>query len=217
MDRWVLIEAIAAVLVAAAWYFGFARYNYRRGIRALRWVSAACAAEGNIVQARWLGPSRLQANLRLATHWFERVRVTVRLLPRPMPVQWLLCILRKQKETLTFEADLDCVPGFPLEVFRHRWFTRGNIAVAAESQDWLMSRPGPVVFATRPQWTNELPPVVHTFMTSRGHSLISVRFRPESPHLVATVALDAVSDQEAAAGFLTVLRDLAAGASASRQ
>jgi hypothetical protein len=54
-------------------------------------------------------------------------------------------------------------------------------------------------------------------MTSRGHSLISVRFRPESPHLVATVALDAVSDQEAAAGFLTVLRDLAAGASASRQ
>ena len=74
-----------------------------------------------------------------------------------------------------------------------------------------MSRPGPVVFATRPQWTNELPPVVHTFMTSRGHSLISVRFRSVSPHLVAIVALDAVSDQEAAAGFLTALRDLAAG------
>ena len=217
MERWVLMDAIVAGLAAAVWYFGFARYNYRRGIQALRWVSAACAAEGNIVQARWLGPSRLQANLRLATHWFERVRVTVRLFPRPIPFQWLLCIFRKQKETLTFEADLDCVPGFPLEVFRHRWFTRGDIALAAESQDWLMSRPGPVVFTTRPQWTNQLPPVVQTFMTSRGHSLISVRFRPESPHLVATVALDAVSDQEAAAGFLTVLRDLAAGASASRQ
>ena len=84
VDRWVLIEAMAAVLAAAVWYFGFARYNYRRGVRALRWVTA-CAAEGNIGQARWLGPSRLQANLRLATHWFERVRVTVRLLPRPMP------------------------------------------------------------------------------------------------------------------------------------
>ena len=117
------MDAIAAGLVAAGWYFGFARYNYRRGMEALRWGSAACGAEGNIAQSRWLGPSRLQANLRLATHWFECVRVTVRLFPRPIPFQWLLCIFRKQKETLTFEADLDCAPGFPLEVFRHRWFT----------------------------------------------------------------------------------------------
>jgi hypothetical protein len=59
--------------------------------------------------------------------------------------------------------------------------------------------------------------VVHTFKTSRGHSLLSLRFRPESPHLAATVALDTLSDKESAAGFMTVLRDLAAGASALRQ
>jgi hypothetical protein len=217
VGRWFLIDAMGAALVALGWYFAFTRYNYRRGIQALRWVSTACADEGSIVQARWLGASRLQANLRLATHWFERVRVTVRLFPRPLPFHWLLCIFRKQKETLTFEADLDCAPGFALEVFRQRWFNRGEVALAADSQNWLIARPGPVVFSTRPQWTNELPPVVHTFMTSRGHNLISVRFRPESPHLVATIALEAVSDQEAAKGFLTVLHDLATGASASRQ
>jgi hypothetical protein len=212
-----VIDALVAGLLTAVWYFGFTRYNYRLGIQALRRVSAACASEGSIVQARWLGSSRLQANLRFSTHWFERVRVTVRLCPRPIPFQWLLWLFRKQKETVTFEADLDYAPGFPLEVFRHNWFTHGNTALASDSHDWLISRHGPVVFTTRPQWTHELPPVVHTFMTSTGHSLLSVRLRSESPHLSATIALDTLCDQESAAGFLTVLRDLAAGASASRQ
>jgi hypothetical protein len=54
-------------------------------------------------------------------------------------------------------------------------------------------------------------------MTARGHNLISVRFRSESPHIAATVPLEALSDEQAAAGFLSVLRELAAGASASRQ
>jgi len=54
-------------------------------------------------------------------------------------------------------------------------------------------------------------------MTSRGHNLVSVRFRPESPHLAATVPLEALPDEQATAAFLSVLRDLAAGASTSRQ
>jgi hypothetical protein len=46
---------------------------------------------------------------------------------------------------------------------------------------------------------------------------VKVRLRPESPHLAATVDLDALSGEEAAAGFLSVLRELAAGASRTRQ
>jgi hypothetical protein len=53
-------------------------------------------------------------------------------------------------------------------------------------------------------------------MTSRGHNLLSVRFRPDSPNIAATIALDALSDEETTAAFLGVLRDLAAGSSASR-
>ena len=73
------------------------------------------------------------------------------------------------------------------------------------------------MLTTRTHWSHELTPVVNTLMTSRGHNLVSVRFRPESPHLAATVPLEALSDEQAAAGFLSVLRDLAAGASTSRQ
>jgi hypothetical protein len=217
MGRLLLIDAVCTVGLCSLWYFGFARYNRRKGALALRWVEAACASKGRIVEAHWAGACRVQASLRFAAHWFENARVTVRLRPRPLPFKWLFSLWRKQKETLTFEADLDCAPSFQLEVFRHRWLTQGHDCLAAGSGDWLLSRPGPVVLTTRTHWNQELTPVVNTLMTSRGHNLISVRFRPESPHLAATVALEALSDEQAAACFLNVVRDLATGASTHRQ
>ncbi len=217
VGRLLFIDAMGAVALALLWYVSFTRLNRRRGLQALRRVEAACSGQGRIVQARWLGASRVQAQLRLASHWFGHARITVRLLPRPLPLQWLVSVCRKQKETLTFEADLDDVPSIPLEVHRHRWFTDRHSNIETNSREWSISRPGPVVFTTRSQWSQELPPVVRTFMTSRGHSLLSVRFRAESPHLAATIPLAALSDEGAAEGFLKVLRELAAGASTSHQ
>ena len=46
--------------------------------------------------------------------------------------------------------------------------------------------------------------MVNSLINSRGYDLLSVRFGAESPHLVATVALEALSDEQAAAGFLGV-------------
>ena len=112
--------------------------------------------------------------------------MTIRLLPRPMPIQWVLSIWHKQKETLTFEADLDCAPGIRLEVLRHRWLTHNDNKVFENRETGRSCRPGPVVLTTCTQWKQELPPVINTLMTSRGHNLLSVRFRPESPHLAAT-------------------------------
>jgi len=217
VGRIFLIDALGAAALAALWYAYFIRFNHRRGLAALRRVEAACSGQGRIIEARWLSTSRLEAHLRFASHWFDHAQLTLRLFPRPIPFQWLFWICRRQKETLTFEADLDCGPSSPLEVVRHRWFTQGHAAAGSDSRDWTLVRPGPIVFTTRSEWTQGLPPVVNTFMTSRGHKLLSVRFRPESPHLAATVALDTLSDRDAAAGFLSVLRDLAAGASTSRQ
>lgn len=203
--------------LSAFWYLCFARYNRRRAIEALRWVESACSRDGRVLQARWFSPSHLQAQVNFATHWFEQARVTVHLFPRPLPLQWLYCLCRKQKETLTFEADLDCAPGGVLEVFRHRWVTGNPVPPDEDTREWSLVRPGPVVFTTASQWTQEMPPVVRTFMTSRGHTLLSVRLRSQSPHLAVTIPLEALADRESAAGFLKVLRDLAAGASASRQ
>ncbi len=137
--------------------------------------------------------------------------------PRPIPFKWFVSIWHKQKETLTFEADLDCAPAFHLDVFHHRWLSQRHSQLSSQPRDWSVSHPGPVILTTRTRWTQELSPVVNTLMTARGHNLISVRFRSESPHIAATVPLEALSDEQAAAGFLSVLRELAAGASASRQ
>ena len=211
--RLVLIDALTTAVLLSLWYLYFARYNRRRGVMALR---RACAGQCRIVEAHWFGACRLQARLHFAAQWFEDVRVTVRLLPRPLPLQWLSSLWSKSKETLTFEADLDYAPSFHLEVFRHRWLTSRQIRVAAGSRDWGVCRPGPVVLTTRTDWTQELTPVVNSLINSRGYDLLSVRFGAESPHLVATVALEALSDEQAAAGFLGVMRELAAGASTHR-
>jgi hypothetical protein len=212
-----LIDALIAAFMVGLWYFLFSRYNRRKGTQALRWVEVACSNRARIVEARWSGASRLQAHLRFAAHWFDNAKVTIRLLPRHLPVQWALSHYRKQKETLTFEADLDCAPGLRLEVSRHRWMTHGKSQLADSSRNWVMSRPSPVLLTTSTNWQRELPPIVNALMTSGGHNLLSVRFGPNSPHLAATIDLEALSGEEAAAGFLGVLRDLAAGASASRQ
>ncbi len=213
----IAIDAVcAATTLVVLWYLLLSRYNKRRGTLVLRWVEAACATRGRVTETKWLNASRLQAHFSFATHWFENARVTIKLLPRPIPLQWMVCLWRRQKETLTFEADLDESPTFHLEISRHRWLTQKPKEISSPDRNWAISRPGPVVLTTRTEWTHELTPVVNTLMTSRGHNLLTVRFRPDSPNLAATIPLEALSDEETTATFLSVLRDLAAGASASR-
>ena len=214
MGRLIFIDALSAAVLLVIWYCIFAHYNRRRGVLALRRVQAACCHEGQITEAQWFGVSRLQARLAFAAHWFENARIVIRLRPRAIPLKWLFSLWHRQKETLTFEADLDYAPSFQLEVFRHRWVSKQHARVAATSPQWTVSRPGPVVLTTRTYWTHEMTPVVNALITSRGHNLLSVRFRPRSPHLAATISLEALADEQAAAAFLTVLRELAAGASA---
>jgi len=213
----ILIDVLAAIALVALWYFVFARYNRRKGAKTLRWVEAACLYHGGVTEARWLSPCRLQARLRFAAHWFENARVTIRLLPRPLPTQWLISRWHKQRETVTFEADLDSAPGMRLEVLRHRWLAHRGRKLPDGAKNWMVVRPGPVVLTTSPQWRQELPPVISPLLTASGHNLLNVRLRPESPHLAVTIDLDVISDERAAAGFLGVVRDLAAGASTSRQ
>ncbi len=109
----VLIDALSAIVLLGVWFFYFARYNRRKGATALHWVEAACSSKGQMLDARWLGATLLQARFGFSAHWFDNARVTIRLRPRPIPFKWFVSIWHKQKETLTFEADLDCAPGLP--------------------------------------------------------------------------------------------------------
>jgi hypothetical protein len=219
VGRLLVIDVVIALVALAAWYVLFAAYNRRRGAEALRWVQSACAGKGRIIESRWINSSRLYARLQFPSRGFDNARVTMKFRPRALPVQWILSQWHKQKETLTFEADLGGCPTFHLDVVRHRWcaHSRGVTTRQKKEREWDIYEPGPIVLTTRTHWKEDSTPELNTLMTVRQQDVLQVRFRPESPQFSATIALDALDDPRTAAGFLTTLRELAAGASAHRQ
>jgi hypothetical protein len=219
VGRLLVIDAGCAVAALSLWYLLFAAYNRRRGAEALRWVQSACAGKGRILDFRWLTSSRLHARVHFPSRSFENAHVTMKFRPRPLPVQWLLSRIYKQKETLTFEADLGGSPSFHLEVVRHRWcaHSRGIDGRKRDQREWDVYEPGPIVLTTRTHWKQDSTPELNTLMTVRQQDVLQVRFRPDSPQFSATIALEALHDPRTASGFLSTLRELAAGASAHRQ
>jgi hypothetical protein len=219
VGRLLVIDIITAVIALGAWYFLFASYNRRRGAEALRWVQSACAGKGRVVESRWINSFHLYARLQFPSRSFENAHVSMKFRPRALPVHWLLSRYHKQRETLTFEADLGGSPSFHLEVIRHRWcaHSHGVSNRRRDERQWDIYEPGPIVLTTRTHWKEDSSPELNTLMTVRQQDVLQVRFRPESPQFSATIALDALDDPRTAAGFLTTLRELAAGASAHRQ
>ncbi len=222
MGRFLLIDVAVALALSFLWYGWFARYNRRRAAAVLQWVQAACLGKGRIVDLQWqASSSRLKATLQLSSRWFEDASLTIRLLPRPLPVQWALSRWQRQEETLTFEADMGFPPGFHLDVIRHRW--SGNSGAknsgaksSARTRPWIIHRPGPVILTTKEDWPAELSPVVNALATWRDKDFVGVRFNSTSPHFTATVALENLSDQKSAAALLGLFRELAASSSAKQ-
>ncbi len=219
MGRLLLIDVVSSVAILGLWYVVFSRYNRRKGATALRWVQTACAGKGRILESRWMGSSRLQARLHFPSRWFENACVTVKFQPRALPIQWLISCWHRQKETLTFEADLDGSPSFRLEVIRHRWCAR-NRGISSRTQDnreWDIYEPGPVILTTRTHWKQDPSAELNALMSARRQDILQVHFRPESPQFSATVSLAALADPNVAAEFVSALREIAAGASTHRQ
>jgi len=232
VGRFILIDVIVAVTLFVVWYAWFIRYNRRRAADVLQWVQAACLGKGRIADLRWqANSSRLKATLHLSSRWFEDARLTIRLLPRPLPVQWAMSRWRQQQETLTFEANMGFPPGFHLDVIRHRWSGRtgakdsgakdrglkdAGLRDSSRARAWTISRPGPVILTTKEDWPVELSPVVNALASWRDKNFVGVRFNSTSPHFTATVALENLSDQKAAAALLGLFRELAASSSAKQ-
>ncbi|MGA7633677.1 MAG: hypothetical protein WCB11_23190, partial [Terriglobales bacterium] len=129
------------------------------------------------------------------------------------------------QETLTFEANMGFPPGFHLDVIRHRWSgysgpkkpgTKKTGEVLTGNRAWTISRPGPVILTTKEDWPVELSPVVNALATWRDKDFVGVRFNSTAPHFTATVALENLSDQQAAASLLGLFRELAASSSAKQ-
>jgi hypothetical protein len=215
VGRFILIDVIAVGAILFGWYAWFVRYNRRRAADVLQWVQAACLGKGRVVNPRWQShSSRMKVTLNLSSRWFEDARLTIHLLPRPFPVQWALSRWRQQQETLTFEADMGFPPGFHLDVIRHRWSGHSGAKNSPLSRPWTITRPGPVILTTKEDWPVELSPVVNALASWRNKDFVGVRFNSTSPHFTATVALENLSNQKAAADLLGLFRELAASSSA---
>jgi hypothetical protein len=219
VGRFLLIDVVAALAICFVWYGCFVRYNRRRAGTVLQWVQAACLGKGRVVDLRWqASSSRLKAKLNLSSRWFEEAQVTIRLLPRALPLQWALSRWRQQQETLTFEADMGFPPGFHLDIIRHRWSGHSGAGTkkSTAEREWTITRPGPVILTTKEDWPVELSPVVNALAAWRDKDFVGVRFNSKSPHFTATVPLENLSDQKAASALLGLFRELAASSSAKQ-
>src|SRR5262249_21873298 len=140
-----------------------------------------------------------------------------------LPIQWLLSAWHKQKETLTFEADLGGSPSFHLQAVRHRWCAHSRglrdrlNKHKRDEREWDVYQPGPIFLTTLTHREQDASPELSSLMAVRQQDVLQVRFRPESPQFSATVNLDSLSDPQSAAGFLSTLRELAAGASTHKK
>jgi hypothetical protein len=214
----VAIDALAAGAVLAIWYLWFAHYNRKRASEVLRWIHAASTGHGQLGRVHWSSPSRFHVGVWLSSYSFQHAWITVELLPRELPLNWLVSWSRHKQETATFDADLDCAPNFNLEVHNHRWLGPPKTKISASSRDqWNLLRPGPFVLTTRTDWHKDLTNMMHALVASRDSDFLKVCFRRKSPHFSATVPLQSLApNSQSAAALFDVLRELATGASASR-
>ena len=180
----------------------------------LQWVRGAFAGHAQIMGVRWIGASRFHIRMRVASPLFRQSAVLVQLRPREFPLAWAASRLRRQRETLTFEADLDCAPSFNLEVHNHRWCGRSRRELPARRL--AVEQCGPFVLTTRNDWQREITHMMTALVASRECDFLSVCFRRSSPHFSATVALTSLAPEtECENEIFEVLRELAECASAT--
>jgi hypothetical protein len=215
--RILAVDVLLGALLVLAWYFWFLRYNRRKALQVVHWIGRAFRGHAQVAGIRWASHSRFEIEMRLAPSLFRHASLRVQLSPRQLPVAWLLSRARKQPETLTFQADLDCAPSFNLEVHNHRWYGRTRRRFPRKSHSWLLQQAGPFVLTTRNEWQREITAMMSGLMASRECDCLTVCFRRTSPHFCVTVPLDAISPKsEMQTEIFDALRDLAAGASTAR-
>jgi len=211
------IYLVVGATAVVAWYLFFLRYNRREAARVVEWIQAALAGKGQVAANRWLGPSIFHVALRLGTSMFRRPAVMVRLTPREFPLKWLRQWWRREPATLTFEADLDVAPGFDLQVYQHRWSGRSNKRLSPDPDRWEFEQVTPLIMASRQCWQPEVAGMMNALLICRNREVLSCGFHRTSPHFSATIPLECISPEgRAGSNIFDTLRELAAGASASR-
>jgi hypothetical protein len=213
----VLLEILAGLILVTGWYVTFVRYNRRKAAEVMLWIKTALSGHAQVQGLAWDSSSRFHVRLRLAPGVFHRSCVVVQLLPREFAINWLASKIKKQRELVTFEADLEFPPTFNLEVHNQRWCGRSRKGASMDPSRSHIETFGPFVLTTRKDWQREITAMINALFASRDNDFMSVKFRPQSPHLSATVPLESLAPQNACGNnVFHVLRELADCAGASR-
>ena len=216
MHGFIAIDVPGAIALLLLWYLLFSRYNRRKAKEILQRLRRAFASQAQIMSVRWMGASRFIIKLRVVGTLFQQATVQVHLHKRPFPFVWFWELLRKRKEQMTFEADLECPPGFNLEVQNHRWCgrTRGS---PRDLQRMALDQCGPFVLTTRNDWQRDITAMMSALVASRDCDFLSVNFRRTSPNFSATLPLYSITQETAyEAQFFDVLQELASCAQVSK-
>ncbi|HYX69433.1 MAG TPA: hypothetical protein VE825_09895 [Terriglobales bacterium] len=213
----ILIYLAGGAALVLAWYFFFVRYNRARAIEVLRWIETSLAGHGHVTGIRWVAPSRFQVPIRLNTSVFRRPTMLVEITPREIPFRWLLDWLRKRPETVTFEADLDSVPGFNLMVRNHRWWGRTSRKLSPDPKSWVFDQTTPLLLTTRYGKRGHTTAMLNALFRCREKEFLKLFFRRQSPHFSATLPLEAVASANEGENLFAVLLEVASGASTSRE
>jgi hypothetical protein len=216
MQAWAVAgDVLVALVVVTIWYLGFLRYNRKKAQQLLHWICTASGREGMVACVRWVSASCFHLRLQFPAEDFHEAHIRVQMLPREMPINWLISRWRGRQEALTFEADLAYPPAFNLEVHNYRWRKRG-ISRIGQSDGVVLVRTGPVVLTTRGDWQQDLSNMMNGLLASRDCNFERVEFRRRSPHFSATLPLNSLDlNGDGAAQLFEALRELATGASAA--
>jgi hypothetical protein len=216
MHGFIVIDALGVVAVLLTWYLLLVRYNRRRSKQILQRLRGAFAPQAQIMSVRWMGSSRFTVRLRVVSTLFQQATLQVRMHPRQIPFLWIWERLRKRQEQMTFEADLECPPGFNLEVQNHRWCGRTR-KFPRDLRRMALDQCGPFVLTTRNDWQREITGMMSALVASRDCDFLSVNFRRTSPHFSATLALDSVASESGCElQFFDVLQELASCAQVTK-
>jgi hypothetical protein len=199
------------------WHFCYSRVSRRRAMEVLGWIDALLCGQGHATGIRWESASRFEVPLRLRSTTFRNANVRVRLAPRELPLNWLFGKLRKEQETMIFEADLDLAPPFSLELQSYRLFARTRKELKPDTPGWTFEQTTPFILTTRKDWQREITGVITSLLSCPDRQFLSIAFSRHSPHFQATLALDSISPQsDSRTAIFDSLRELATGSSASQ-
>lgn len=207
-----LAIAVAALL---AWHVYYARKSRKRAFEVLGWIEDLLCGHGHVAGVKWNGASSFQIPVKLRANAFHNASLRVNLIPKELPLNWLVSKIKKSQETLMFEADLDWAPPFSLELQSYRLFARTRKDLPPDAPGWDFEQTTPFILTTRKDWQREITSVITSLLSHPDRQFLSIAFSQRSPHFTATMTLESIAPTSTCrTEIFDSLRELAAGASA---